>query len=54
MLSNIPSNVHKSIELRTIKKMTLSFDKTKIVYLNHHECHAASAIFISPFKKCDF
>ena len=34
--------------------MTLSFDKTKIVYLNHHECHAASAIFISPFKKCDF
>ena len=34
--------------------MNLSFDKTKIVYLNHHDCHAASAVFVSPFKKCDY
>ena len=54
MLSNIPSNVLKALNSEPSKKMTLSFDKTKIVYLNHHECHAASAIFISPFKKCDF
>ena len=54
MLSNIPSNVLKALNSEPSKKMILSFDNTKIVYLNHHECHAASAIFISPFKKCDF
>ena len=54
MLSNIPSNVMKAINSDAPKKMTVSFDDTKIVYLNHHDCHAASAIFVSPFKKCDY
>ena len=48
MLSNIPSNVMKAINSDAPKKMTVSFDNTKIVYLNHHDCHAASAIFVSP------
>ncbi len=54
MLSNIPSNVMKAINSDAPKKMTVSFDDTKIVYLNHHDCHAASAIFVSSFKKCDY
>ena len=54
MLSNVPSNVMKALKSKPSKQMTVSFDNTKIVYLNHHECHAASAIFVSPFKKCDY
>ena len=33
--------------------MEVSFGKTRIVYLNHHECHAANAFFLSPFDKAD-
>ena len=54
MLSNVPSNVMKALNSKPSNQMTVSFDKTKIVYLNHHDCHAASAIFVSPFKKCDY
>ncbi len=54
MLSNIPSNILKATKNYNPSVMNLSFDKTKIVYLNHHDCHAASAVFVSPFKKCDY
>ena len=54
MLSNIPSNILKATKNLNPGVMNLSFDKTKIVYLNHHDCHAASAVFVSPFKKCDY
>ncbi len=54
MLSNIPSNILKATKNYNPGIMSLSFDKTKIVYLNHHDCHAASAIFVSPFNKCDY
>ena len=33
--------------------MTLTFNNLKVKYLNHHECHAASAFFTSPFKSSD-
>lgn len=54
MLSNIPSNILKATKNYNPGVMNLSFDKTKILYLNHHDCHAASAIFVSPFNKCDY
>jgi carbamoyltransferase len=54
MLSHIPSNVMKALNAKPSNKMIISFDKTKIIYLNHHDCHAASAIFVSPFKKSDY
>ncbi len=54
MLSNIPSNIFKATNNYNPGVMSLSFDKTKIVYFNHHDCHAASAIFVSPFSKCDY
>ena len=51
MLSNIPSNVMKALNSSPPKSMQISFEKNKIVYLNHHECHAASAIYSSNFNK---
>ena len=54
MLSNIPSNILKATKNFYPGNINLSFDKTKIVYLNHHDCHAASAVFVSPFKNCDY
>ena len=54
MLSNIPSNILKATKNFNPGNINLSFDKTKIVYLNHHDCHAASAVFVSPFKNCDY
>ncbi len=53
MLSNIPVNLMRILNKSPAKEMTLSFDKHKVVYLNHHECHAASAFFTSPFKYSD-
>ena len=33
--------------------MSVQFGKTKLIYLNHHLSHAASAIYASPFKRAD-
>ena len=54
MLSNIPSIVMKALRTNSSNQMKISFNDTEIIYLNHHDCHAASAIFISPFRKCDY
>ena len=32
--------------------MSVQFGKTKLIYLNHHLSHAASAIY-PPFKRAD-
>ena len=54
MLSNIPSKIMKAIGPNSPSQMEVNFDKTKIIYLNHHDCHAASSIYCSPFKECDY
>lgn len=54
MLSNIPSNVMKALNTNASKSIEVNFDNNKIVYLNHHECHAASAIYSSNFSKGDY
>ena len=53
MLSNIPIHIMKILDQKPAEKISIKIGKTKIVYLNHHECHAASAFFTSPFKKSD-
>ena len=53
MLSNIPINIMKILGEEPSNHMEISFGKQKIIYLNHHECHAASAFFTSPFEKSD-
>ena len=54
MLSHIPSNLMKAQGGPIANRIETHFDKTKIIYVNHHDCHAASAIFCSPFKKTDY
>jgi len=54
LLSNIPSNIMKAIKEKPADTMEVKFGKTKILYLNHHDCHAASAFFGSGFKKADY
>ena len=54
MLSHIPTNIMRAIKGPAEKEMEVSFGKTRILYLNHHDCHAASAIYCSPFNSCDY
>ena len=53
MLSNIPINLMKILDDQPSNYMKLSFNDLEVNYLNHHECHAASAFFTSPFRNCD-
>tara|TARA_B100001057_G_scaffold175337_1_gene175994 strand:+ start:39190 stop:40893 length:1704 start_codon:yes stop_codon:yes gene_type:complete len=53
MLTNIPIHIMKILDEEPSPFMSIEFNKKKIVYLNHHECHAASAFYTSPFKRCD-
>lgn len=53
MLTHIPVQIMRAMNDPVASHMELSFGKTKIVYLNHHECHAANAFFLSPFDKAD-
>ena len=54
MLSNIPSNIMKALKTSVPNSMEVKFGNTKILYLNHHDCHAASVVLVSPFQKCDY
>ena len=55
MLSNIPSKIMKASSTKSVpSQMETNFGKIKIIYLNHHDCHAASSIYCSPFKECDY
>ena len=53
-LSHIPSNLMKIIAKGPEDSMTTTFGKTKIIYLNHHDCHAASTVIPSKFSKTDY
>ena len=53
MLSNVPINIMKQIGEKPGNKIELSWSGKKLIFLNHHECHAALSFFQSPFKKAD-
>lgn len=53
MLTHIPVQIMRAINKPVASHMEVSFGKTRVVYLNHHECHAANAFFLSPFDKAD-
>lgn len=52
-LSHIPTHILRLLNQDPPNKTEINLGSTKIVYMNHHECHAASAFFNSPFKKSD-
>lgn len=54
MLSHIPTNLMKARNGKVPSRMNISYSNTNIIYANHHDCHAASAAFIAPFKNCDY
>ena len=54
MLSHIPSKIMKARGGLIDSRMETTFGNTKIIYVNHHDCHAASSIYCSPFKECDY
>ena len=53
MLTHVPVQIMRAMNDQVASHMEVAFGKTKIVYLNHHECHAANAFFLSPFDKAD-
>ena len=53
MLSHIPGQLMRAINGPIADSMEIKFNNTRIVYLNHHECHAANAFYLSPFEEAD-
>ncbi len=53
MLSHVPVQLMRAINGPVEREMEIRFGKTRIVYLNHHECHAANGFYLSPFKNAD-
>lgn len=53
MLSHVPTQLMRAIADPVAPQMELSFGKTRILYLNHHECHAANGFFLSPYERAD-
>ncbi len=53
MLTNIPVNLMKILDTNPSENIKMTFNNLDVIYLNHHECHAASAFYTSPFRNCD-
>lgn len=53
MLTNVPVQLMRAINGPVASEMETLFGKTRLVYLDHHECHAANAFFLSGFEKAD-
>jgi carbamoyltransferase len=53
MLSHIPGQIMRAINGPIYNEMEVKFGKTRIVYFDHHECHAANGFFLSGFSDAD-
>jgi carbamoyltransferase len=53
LLSHVPIQVMRAINGPFENEMEIKWGKTRIVYMNHHECHAANGFFLSPFEEAD-
>lgn len=53
MLSHVPTWIMRAMEGPLAQEMEVKFGNTRIVYLNHHDCHAANGFFLSPFERAD-
>ncbi len=50
MLTNVPGNLMRLMNEETNEKISLSWGKNKLVFLDHHLCHAAFGYYQSGFK----
>ena len=53
MLTNIPINLMRDMKQDISKQIEINWNNNKLIYLNHHECHAAFGFFQSPFSNAD-
>lgn len=53
LLSNIPSQIMKMQKKENISPMEIKWNNNRVIFFNHHECHAAYSLFQSPFKRAD-
>ncbi len=53
LLSNIPSQIMKMQKDEIISPMEIKWNNNRVIFFNHHECHAAYSLFQSPFKNAD-
>lgn len=53
LLSHVPIQIMRAIDGPFENEMEIKWGKTRIVYMNHHECHAANGFFMSPFEESD-
>ena len=53
LLSHIPIQVMRAMNGPFENEMEIRWGKTRIVYMNHHECHAANGFYLSPFEQAD-
>ncbi len=53
MPTSIPSHIMTAMNTDSPNNFQISWNKTKIKFLNHHECHAAFSFFQSPFNNAD-
>lgn len=53
MLTHVPVQIMRAMDDRVAPEMEVRFGDVRIVYLDHHECHAANGFYQSPFERAD-
>jgi carbamoyltransferase len=53
MITNVAVHLMRAIGEEPANEMEMRWGNTRVLYLNHHECHAANGFFQSPFEKAD-
>ena len=53
MITNVVVHLMRAIDEEPANEMEMRWGNTRVLYLNHHECHAANGFYLSPFEKAD-
>ena len=53
MLTNVPVQLMRAMNGRPENEMEIRWGNTRLIFLNHHDCHAANGFFQSPFEEAD-
>ncbi|MCX8020062.1 MAG: hypothetical protein N2747_06165 [Chitinophagaceae bacterium] len=53
LLSHVPIQIMRAMNGPLLNEMEVKWGKTRILYMNHHECHAANGFYLSPFEEAD-
>lgn len=53
MLSHVPVQLMRAMGGEVAREMEVRWGDVRVVYLDHHECHAANGFYQSPFERAD-